>query len=165
MKYFTNCKTQEELKKEYRRLCKELHPDNGGNAADFQQMQSDFEEAGRTQAWRTFTNSKGETYTKEKTEETAADFMQIIRILTGLQGVNIELCGTWLWITGNTRSVKDELKAAGCRWSKSKTAWYWHKEPYRKRGRHEVSMERIRDMFGSEAVHAPSHHAEPQIDG
>ena len=31
MKYFTNCKTLEELRKEYKRLVKENHPDNGGS--------------------------------------------------------------------------------------------------------------------------------------
>ena len=32
MTYFENCKTAEELRKEFHRLAKELHPDNGGNA-------------------------------------------------------------------------------------------------------------------------------------
>ena len=31
MKYFTDCKTAEELKKEYKIQTKKLHPDNGGN--------------------------------------------------------------------------------------------------------------------------------------
>ena len=30
MKYFTNCKSLEELRKEYKKLVKENHPDNGG---------------------------------------------------------------------------------------------------------------------------------------
>lgn len=31
MKYFTNCKSLEELRKEYKKLVKENHPDNGGS--------------------------------------------------------------------------------------------------------------------------------------
>ncbi len=151
MTYFTNCKTQEELKKEYRRLCKELHPDNGGNAADFQKMQADFETAGRSEAWRTFKNAKGETYTKDTTE-TAADFMEVLNKLAGLDGLTLEICGTWLWITGNTYPVRDILKSSGCKFSKKKTAWYWHKEPFRKRGKRELNMSQIREMFGSEEV-------------
>lgn len=42
MIYFTNCKTAEELKKEYLELCKQLHPDNAGNAEDFKKMQDEF---------------------------------------------------------------------------------------------------------------------------
>lgn len=33
MKYFTNCRTLDELKKEYRRLSKLHHPDHGGDEA------------------------------------------------------------------------------------------------------------------------------------
>ena len=45
MRYFTNCKTAEELRKEFHRLAKELHPDNGGNAEDFKAMKAEFEKA------------------------------------------------------------------------------------------------------------------------
>lgn len=31
MKYFTNCKTLEELRKEYKKLVKKNHPDMGGS--------------------------------------------------------------------------------------------------------------------------------------
>ena len=31
MKYFNDCKTHEEAKVKYRKLCKEHHPDIGGN--------------------------------------------------------------------------------------------------------------------------------------
>ena len=42
--YFQNCKTAEELKAEYKRLAKILHPDNNnGNRADFQEMKANFE--------------------------------------------------------------------------------------------------------------------------
>ena len=43
MKYFTNCKTAEELKKAYRTWAKKLHPDLGGNAEEFKVMQAEYE--------------------------------------------------------------------------------------------------------------------------
>lgn len=43
MKYFEECRTAEELKEEYRRLCKELHPDRGGNKDEFQEMHKCYE--------------------------------------------------------------------------------------------------------------------------
>jgi hypothetical protein len=45
MTYFNNCYTPDELKAEYRRLVKLLHPDKGGSNADFQQMQNLYEQA------------------------------------------------------------------------------------------------------------------------
>lgn len=152
MKYFTNCKTQEELKKEYRRLCKELHPDNGGDPEAFKRMQAEFSEAGKSEAWRTYKNAKGETYTKKEATETAEDFMQILEQLARFDGLKIEICGTWLWITGNTYPIKDELKKIGCKFSGNKKAWYFHKEPYKKRSKRKMTLDDIRNMYGSEEV-------------
>ena len=38
MKYFTKCTCIEDVKEEYRRLAKMLHPDNGGDAEEFKRM-------------------------------------------------------------------------------------------------------------------------------
>lgn len=64
----------------------------------------------------------------------------------------IELCGSWLWIGGNTRANKDELKSAGCKWSKSKAKWYWHHAEAGARWyRGKSSMAEIRSKYGSTA--------------
>ena len=43
MKYFANCKTLEDLKKEYRRLAMIHHPDVGGDTATMQAINAEFE--------------------------------------------------------------------------------------------------------------------------
>lgn len=45
MKYFSNAETLEELKKEYKKMVLKLHPDKGGDVAEFKKMQAEFEEA------------------------------------------------------------------------------------------------------------------------
>ena len=48
MKYFVNFPyTAESLKREYRELCKKLHPDTGGNAQDFAEMMNEYEQTAR----------------------------------------------------------------------------------------------------------------------
>ena len=147
MKYFTECRTAEELKKSYKEWAKRLHPDNGGNTEEFQRMQVEFSDM-----WDRLKdihmNAEGETYTKETTE-TAGEFMDIIEILIRLDGVQTEICGKWIWCSGNTRQHKDTLKRLGFRWSNNKEAWYYHKESYRRRHDREYSLNEIRGMYGS----------------
>lgn len=57
--------------------------------------------------------------------EAPADFIRIIEALLKLDGLEVELCGCWLWIGGNTRQHKGAMKAAGCRWNPTKHLWYW----------------------------------------
>lgn len=42
MKYFNNITTFEQAKLHYRKLAKQLHPDRGGSAQEFQKMQSEY---------------------------------------------------------------------------------------------------------------------------
>ena len=43
-----------------------------------------------------------------------------------LKNVEIELIGTWLWIHGDTKPVKEQLKAHNCKWHSKRKCWYWH---------------------------------------
>ena len=68
-----------------------------------------------------------------------------------LDGLTVELCGCWLWISGNTKEHKEALKAAGCRWSKPKSMWYWrHPEDGRSYYRSKSTMADIRTKYGSQ---------------
>lgn len=147
MKYFTNCKTAEALKKEYRKLAKQLHPDLGGNEEEFKAMQNKFEKM-----WKHLknihTNSEGKTYTKETTEA-PQEFIHIIDVLTNLKGIEVEICGSWIWVSGNTREHKEVLKNLKFRYAPKKQSWYYHTEPYRKKSKRELTLDEIRDIFGS----------------
>ena len=66
--------------------------------------------------------------------------------------VKIELCGSWLWISGDTKPHKDNLKRIGCRWSNNKKQWYWRPPGSGRpwfRSSNEYSMEQIRSDYGS----------------
>ena len=98
-------------------------------------------------------NAQGETYTKETTE-TPQEFINIINTLVKLNGVHVELCGSWIWCSGNTQPYKDTLKSLKFRWAHKKRAWYYHSDPYRKRSHRELTLDEIRDMFGSQSYTA-----------
>lgn len=148
--YFSECHTAEDLKKEYKRLARALHPDcNPGRdtTKEFQEMQREFERA-FDHLKSVHVNAEGEQYTKETTE-TATEYMEMIEKLMKMSGVIVELCGAWLWCTGNTKEHKDDLKALGFKWSQNKQAWSYHRDPWRKCSRRKYSLDEIRARYGS----------------
>lgn len=150
MKHFTNCKTLEELKKAYRKAAIENHPDRGGDAEIMKEINAEYE--AMFNRLKNFHNSTTTDETK-KTTETPDEFKAIIEKLIRLNGIEIEICGSWLWISGNTFANRDELKKAGCKYSKNKKMWYWHHEEegfhfYRSK----TTMAEIRQKYGSERM-------------
>lgn len=151
MKYFSEAITLEDVKQIYKKLARELHPDcNPGKdtTAAFQEMQKEYEDA-FNRCKNTHVNKDGETYTKETTE-TPEMYADIVNALLKCSGLIIELCGSWLWVTGNTKEHSATLKELHFRWSKNKSAWYFHFEPFRKSSKKSVDLDTIRSMYGSQ---------------
>lgn len=56
-----------------------------------------------------------------------------------------------LGLEASTREHKDDLKAAGCRWSSNKKLWYWHHaEEGHKWHKGTKNMDQIRSKYGSQ---------------
>ena len=150
-KYFANCKTLDELKKVYKHLAQKHHPDVGGDTRTMQEINAEY--AARFEVLKRSQNEQAAEDTTGKaraTTESAGDFIGIIDHLLKLDGLEIELCGRWLWIGGETKKHKEALKACGCRWSSSKKLWNWHfAEDGDKWHRGTKSMSQIRSKYGS----------------
>ena len=149
--YFMNCKNLDELKKAYKAAAMKYHPDMGGDTATMQAINAEyearFEVLKRSQNEQAAEDATGQT---KATTESAGDFIAIVSALLKLDGLEIELCGRWLWIGGETRKHKDALKAAGCRWSSQKKLWSWHNaEDGSHWHRGSKSMAQIRSKYGS----------------
>ena len=152
MKWFNNPQTAEELKEQYRRLALKNHPDMGGKKESMQEINNEYDSlfARLKDIHKTV---KGDIYTAKKTTtETPEEFRHIIDQLFKMENIVIELCGSWLWLTGNTITYKDELKSMGFKWAVQKKAWYFHHGDYHKRSRKTMTMENIRKMYGSSAI-------------
>ena len=148
--YFDNPRTAEELKNQYRKLAFEHHPDRGGDEQIMKAVNIEYERLFKILK-DIHTNKDGEIYNAyTQTEETANDFIDIINKLIKLDGLIVELIGSFLWVTGNTKAHKETLKEMTFHWSSNKLAWYLKPDWYKKRNRKQYGLDEIRGMYGSQ---------------
>ena len=141
--------TLEELKAQYRKLAMEHHPDRGGDTETMQAVNAEYDAlfAILKDVHKT---KDGETYTaRESTTETAEHFKALIDELMRMDDIVIEIIGCFVWVTGETKPYKEQLKALRFQWHSKKIAWYLKPEDYRKKSRREYELEEIRRMYGT----------------
>lgn len=79
----------------------------------------------------------------------------IIDKIKDIPGIDAEICGRWLWVSGSTKEHANMLKSAGLRWARQKQKWYWRPaDARRKRGGKPWHMQKIRETYGSEDIKA-----------
>lgn len=93
-----------------------------------------------------------ELYNEILKAESPDDAADVAKLLNSDGKLEIEICGTWVWVSGDTKPVKEGLKAAGFRWAPKKMKWYWKPAGQRSFGRGKWSMDEIREFHGSERV-------------
>lgn len=116
--FFKGIETLEDLKRQYRALALQNHPDRGGDVEVMKAINNEYDKL-FAQVKDTHKNKEGETYTKEN-PETAEEFKDIIDKLIKMQGVEIEVIGCFIWLSGNTKEHKEAIKALGFRWHSKK---------------------------------------------
>lgn len=62
--------------------------------------------------------------------------------------LTIEICGAWIWVSGQTRRHKEQLKSQGFQYAPQKQAWYFRPNRYRSHSRGSWSMAEIRNRYG-----------------
>ena len=154
--YFSNCKTIEEAKRLYHKLAVANHPDLGGNLEIMQAINAEYDIIAIKLA-NIHESASGEQYTTEQqTTEIPADFRDLINKLINMDGINIELVGRWIWLTGNTYFHKDTIKSLGFKYASTKKAWYWHSLEDSTANRKKMSLEQIKEKYGCTAFQTNS---------
>lgn len=157
-RFFEGVKNVQELRAKYKELLKKYHPDNGGDLETMQQINAEYDDLfkrlpkGDTETGSTASASKSAASGKASGDGVTDAMRAVLEKLAGLAGITIEICGSWVWVSGDTYPVKDIIKAAGCFFSSKKKMWYWREEKEGWHGRRGgADMATIRSKYGSQS--------------
>ena len=127
-----------EAKKIYKTLAKKLHPDIGGSEEEFKLLNEIYNHLIEHKIY--FSNSSKIDIELEK----------IISLILHFENITIELIGSWVWVSGDTKEIKDKLKELGFKWASKKKMWFYGE--MKKRNHKEQSLEDIKAKYGSETL-------------
>lgn len=156
-KYFTGCTTAESIKKRYRELVKANHPDFHMNEFEKYNVIMGEINAEYDEVFNRYKNNHAESDSSENASEAARhtecpeEFRKIINSVIHCDGCNVEIVGSWVWVSGNTYAHKDTLKAAGFKWAGKKQAWYWHSPEEAVGRRSKMTLDQIKEKYGCQS--------------
>ena len=135
IKEFSEVTGINEAKKVYKTLAKKLHPDVGGSEEEFKILNSVYTDLIENKIY--FSNDF----------KIDLDLEKIISQILHFENITIELVGSWIWLSGDTKEIKDKLKELGFKWASKKKMWYYGEMKGKSHG--EKSLDEIKDKYGS----------------
>lgn len=141
--------TVSELRKRYRELLKQYHPDNGGNVEIMQEINTEYDAVFADLS--SFEDSDGQAYTCEENVRFKAIMNEI-----AAYNMDIEIIGSWIWAF-KCYPYKDKLKALGFKYAAKKKAWVWHDGECRHYSKKDMPLSSIRAKYGSQKVKRQSY--------
>jgi len=127
-----------EAKKTYKELAKRLHPDVGGSTEAFKLLNSVYSHI----------LENGITFANDS--EFDIELEKIISKILHYENIVIEVVGSWIWLQGDTKPIKDTLKELGFKWASKKKQWYYGE--MKGRNPKQKSMEDIKAKYGCQEV-------------
>jgi hypothetical protein len=124
-----------EAKKVYKTLAKKLHPDVGGSEEEFKLLNAIYNDFIENKIY--FSNDF----------KIDLDLEKIISKILHFENITIELVGSWIWLSGDTKEIKEKLKELGFKWASKKKMWYYGEMKGKSHG--EKSLDEIKNKYGS----------------
>ena len=135
IKEFSEVTGINEAKKVYKTLAKKLHPDVGGSEEEFKLLNAIYNDFIENKIY--FSNDF----------KIDLDLEKIISQILHFENITIELVGSWIWLSGDTKEIKDKLTELGFKWASRKKMWYYGE--MKGKGHGEKSLDEIKDKYGS----------------
>ena len=150
MNYFTNCQSVEEVKKHYRKLLMQYHPDHAGQDGEAitKEIIKQF-----NFFLNNFMSHSFNSYYADKEWKPApgaeTPFLEILQKIINLE-CEIEIIGYWIYCF-NSKEFKDQLKELGFWFSGKHKAWVYSGKP-KKNIKSKETLDEIRARKGSQKI-------------
>ncbi len=138
--------TEEALKQAFRKAALKYHPDHDGGDENLMKVVNAAYDFLKNVTWTPYEQRAAAKETP--VTESLKKQWNKVKHFGKVKG---EIIGVWIWLSGETWRYKKQLKKFGFKFSRNKTAWYWHDEQdYQKRNGLKFSMSDIRERYGSQ---------------
>ena len=162
MNYFKECQNLDEVKKLYRQLAKQLHPDKGGSTEQMQILNSEFTKVIKLMA-KGYKGS-GAKFTDQEAEAEilqAEAYREAVAAIINIEGINIELCGTYIWVTpldaAKFWDFWPAMKEAKFFFAKVKKQYFFRTAENAVKNYKTLSQDQIRVKYGSQIINRNSY--------
>lgn len=136
--YFINIQGINELKVIFKKLAKKLHPDVGGSNEEFKLLNQIYNDILENKIY--FSNESKIDLELEK----------VISQILHYEDLVIEIVGSWIWLSSNTKPIKDKLKDLGFKWAPKKKQWYYGQ--MKGRNPKQKSLDEIKSKYGCQTI-------------
>lgn len=137
--------TKSDITKAYKKTAIKFHPDRNPAGAEVMKAVNAAYEFLKGLEFDEVTHTDS-----ENAYNFSDELAEVINGVMSLDGMIIEICGNWVWLSGNTKEHKDILKSLGFFWAGKKAKWYYrpaeHKSSQYKQS---WDMDKIREKYGS----------------
>lgn len=155
LNYFHNCNTVEDVKRKYRELALAYHPDRGGDTETMREINAEYHKVLESLSGQQSKDKKGGIHTyhyNKDVEQAIIDKLDELFQLD-LSECTVALIGLWIWVFGETKPLKEQLKACGFKFQGHRQAWSW--KPYKgKSRRNPRSLQWVATRYGYRVVTA-----------
>lgn len=151
-----------DLKKAYYKLAMQLHPDHGGSNESMKILNNEYELLVKSMETETskkaYSNSSNKDIFRHSYYDYDTDFINMINELLKVKKqkpeIEIEICLFFIYVHNTKKEDKDiyNKNGLGLIWNGNKSAWYYKPAWYYKKGGGAWSMDKIRNVYGSETV-------------
>ena len=145
--------TREAVKMAYRKLANRFHPDkNIGREADCLEVMKAINAA------KLYFDLDFDWTSQKKVNPESPDnnwSEQLFDIIEKVRfyDIMVEVCGNWVWVSGDTKPIKETLKELNFKYAPKKRNWYFRPSEYKSfRSRGNWTMDEIRAVHGSEKI-------------